>query len=62
MCKMQIFIDPTAEESLALVRELATAGATEMLSSSEVIVEGDARDIVMIADQHPAAILKMEVV
>ena len=61
MCKMQILIDSSAEESLALVRELATAGATEMPSSSRIIVEGDKRDIVMVADQHPAAVLKMEV-
>ena len=61
MCKMQILIDSSAEESLALVRELATAGNTEMPSASQIIVEGDERDIVMVADQHPAAVLKMEV-
>jgi len=62
MCKMQIFVDPTAEESLALARELATAGSTEMPTSSQILVEGDERDIVLIADQHPAAVLKMEVI
>lgn len=61
MCKMQILIDPNTEESLALVRELAMAGNTEMPSSSRIIVEGDERDIVLVADQHPAAVLKMEV-
>lgn len=62
MCKMQIFIDPTDKDSLSLVRELATAGSTEMPSSSQIIVEGDARDITMIADNHMAAVLKMEVI
>ncbi len=62
MCRMQIFIDPTDNDSLALVRELATAGSTEMPSSSQIVVEGDERDIVLIADNHMAAVLKMEVV
>lgn len=58
--KYQIIIDPTAQGSVELARQLSTVGDVDMPTANQIIVQGTDNAVHHITDEFPQVVMKVE--